>query len=372
MASLVENRANTKAGFKTYHVLRLTVYGKTVSKSLGPKLNKKAGAEVLRVAQHLEDCHRTGVLVSPDFAAAFDRLGPKLQKKIIATGVYERPHNPSISDFLRDFMADYRTRGMADTSIVKRERTANRLAAFIGPDRPLTTVMVADVKAFKRHLEGQGFAITYVSDQLKHCGQFFGWAVDRELIQRNPFSAIPKPMHSRGLAPLPPETLSASLDGLGETQWACLFAVYRWTGCRKAEALAIQWADIDFDAKTIRIPQSKTEGTNGSHRTVPLFDGLLPHLFALREECPDLNGPLFPNLNVSTIEGCLKRRLKKAGVNPWSCLFQRLRVTRSNEIARIPQRGEHLEAVWIGHSPEVSRKHYGYVGSVDFSNALAV
>lgn len=49
---------------------------------------------------------------------------------------------------------------------------------------------------------------------------------------------------------------------------ANIYRFYVMTGCRRGEALALEWNDIDFTKKTIHIHGTKTEGSN---RIIPLF-----------------------------------------------------------------------------------------------------
>jgi integrase len=53
-----------------------------------------------------------------------------------------------------------------------------------------------------------------------------------------------------------------------------------WTGLRISETLALRWRDVDFDAETIDVPGTKTEG---SEAPVPLLPALARELRAHRE-----------------------------------------------------------------------------------------
>ena len=62
------------------------------------------------------------------------------------------------------------------------------------------------------------------------------------------------------------------------------------TGCRKREILSARWENIDFDTKTLRLPDAKTGA-----RPVPLSDYALELLQELRRESHSISGFVFPS-----------------------------------------------------------------------------
>ena len=61
--------------------------------------------------------------------------------------------------------------------------------------------------------------------------------------------------------------------------------------------------------------------------------------------------------------------LKRAGVDPWTRLFQNLRASRETELAR----NHPIQAVtaWLGNTPKVALENYLQVRDEDFAAALA-
>lgn len=72
--------------------------------------------------------------------------------------------------------------------------------------------------------------------------------------------------HGKALTLTEQKEFLLALEG-SRYKWLMLF--YLHTGARRAEALAITWQDIDQEGKLIRIPGTKTEG---SDRLIPLTD----------------------------------------------------------------------------------------------------
>lgn len=98
----------------------------------------------------------------------------------------------------------------------------------------------------------------------------FRQAVAERLIEYNPMTAVKrvKAKREKGLA-LTVEEQSEFLRAIHGSvlEYYYLFCLY--SGCRRNEALAVTWSDIDEENKTIHIRGTKTAG---SDRFIPLFD----------------------------------------------------------------------------------------------------
>ena len=68
-------------------------------------------------------------------------------------------------------------------------------------------------------------------------------------------------------------------------------------GCRRSEALALKWSDIDFDRKTVMIQRTVSKDSNGRktiddvkngvHHAVPMSDNLYLILKEYKQDCDD-------------------------------------------------------------------------------------
>jgi hypothetical protein len=103
---------------------------------------------------------------------------------------------------------------------------------------------------------------------------------------------------------------------------------------------------------------------------VPLFPELLPYLREVFEQAEP--GAVYVitryrrrNANLRTQ---LVRIIRRAGLKPWSRLFQNLRSTRETELAeRFPA---HAVCRWLGNSQVVAAKHYLQVTDEHFQRAV--
>ena len=85
-----------------------------------------------------------------------------------------------------------------------------------------------------------------------------GYAVDKDLIPRNPAARANKPglnQHVK-MKTWTSNELRTFLDSVADDPWAALWRTYASTGLRRGEALGLRWADVDFTTGRLRIERS--------------------------------------------------------------------------------------------------------------------
>lgn len=170
--------------------------------------------------------------------------------------------------------------------------------------REIGSISALDVQRDLLKAKADGYSRTVVQTRRSIYRMIFDHAIIKGWRLDNPVSAVRLPKglpHSTREAPTDEEirTILQSADapfGLFPILLLC-------TGLRKSEALALDWADIDWDSGEIRITKSldyptgatpvvKSPKTEAGVRTVPLLAVLRPLLEAAREKS---TGPhLFP------------------------------------------------------------------------------
>ncbi len=130
------------------------------------------------------------------------------------------------------------------------------------------------------------------------------------------------------------EFLSRIRDNRLET----LYLFYLYTGCRRAEALAVKWSDVDTAKNVLHIEGTKTEG---SKRTIPIFAPLQ----AVLQTIPKTSQYIFPY--TSNKVKCNFRRLQQK-----LSFSLRLHDLRHTFATRCIESGISLKVVqlWLGHS----------------------
>ncbi len=152
--------------------------------------------------------------------------------------------------------------------------------------------------------------------------------------------------------------------------WKAMFALCRFAGLRRGEALSLLWSGtaedsdgvqhqvgIDWDNRLIRMIGNHKKGGLRLRivpidKDTPLYDILLNAFDVAPEGTVSVTGMSENNLNRDG-----RRIVKAAKLEPWADLFQRLRSSAENDWKR---RGvaEPTYCRWIGHDEKTSRKHY--------------
>ena len=128
---------------------------------------------------------------------------------------------------------------------------------------------------------------------LKMVRRIFEMAVEEGALDRNPCSGIQVKVAEVEQKVLTPAEVEIFLRGAGQTRHR-FYAVWVFalmTGMRSGEMFALQWADIDFEARIISVSKQWTN-KNGigptktqKNRVVPISDDLLQFLRELKLKC---------------------------------------------------------------------------------------
>jgi integrase len=325
---------------------------------------------------------------------AHDDWGRKLRERLIERGLIagERKRSTKLIEFVDQYIAG-RTDVKPSTRTVWN-RCRNHLDRFFD-NVQLSRITIGDAKDFRRDLIAgcddersprRGLAEDTVRRTCGVAKQFFGDAVDRKLIDVNPFDHrdVPtatgagdgarKVFITQGVA-------DQVLAILPDAQWRLMFALARYGGLRcPSEVLTLKWGDVDFEAGRIVVRSPKTEHHDGGdRRVVPMFPELRPYLQAVLDdretelESDDVAVPLTEPVitryrrmdsNYGTL---LTKLLKASGIKHWPKPFHNLRASRETELAeRFPM---HVVCEWIGNSTLIAQRHYLQVTDDHFAAA---
>ena len=147
--------------------------------------------------------------------------------------------------------------------------------------RKLTEINRADIAAI--HAKRGETAPTNANRLLALLSSVFGRAIEWGLWEKgNPCAGIrrfPETSRDRFLSGDELRRLFAALDEEPNDTARDFFRVALFTGARRGNLLEMRWADIDLEAKTWRIPQTK----NGEPQTVALVPAVVDLLVKRRE-----------------------------------------------------------------------------------------
>lgn len=193
-------------------------------------------------------------------------------------------------------------------------------------------------------------------------------AVKNQLILRNPAEATTLPAEKkRQVRALTQDEEKRLLRVLSEDRLGPAFLVLLGTGLRRGELLALQWRDVDFEAKTLRISKGLVRTGDGlkiqdaktekSNRIVPLAPALVEVLKEHRKKMFEegnygLDRPVFCTRNgTHIVPRNLNRKfdqiLRRAGIEDVT-----LHSLRHTFATRLLELGENLKVVQelLGHA----------------------
>jgi len=100
----------------------------------------------------------------------------------------------------------------------------------------------------------------------------FRQAYKNKIILDNIMDAVDKPKHITKLGKaLSVEQRQQFLNVIESDDYSSIFQFYLYSGCRREEGLDLEWEDIDFKNKLIKVHGTKTKT---SDRVIPLFEKL--------------------------------------------------------------------------------------------------
>lgn len=204
------------------------------------------------------------------------------------------PSDQTLAEYLQQWLDVTRTTNIeAKTFASYREMAAHSIREL--GTRPIKALSPLDIQRFYLTLAEQRNSsprtINYAHRILKMA---LSNAVDWGLIPTNPAEKVKTPKRSPKKPlriPTPDETIRL-LETSEGTRWYPMWAWFSITGTRLGEALALRWADVDWQSQTATISRAvsgdagsrviKTPKTAHGSRTIALGEGLLKILDELR------------------------------------------------------------------------------------------
>lgn len=200
------------------------------------------------------------------------------------------PATTLTSEYMLDWFETYK-RPKLDPNTAGGELSLIRkhILPLIG-DKPINEVCTADVQKAVSALNSASMG-KKVKSVISQC---FNAAIADELYtHHNPADdkRITLPTKASKREPVEKNDLAIIMSALPNlpTEHARMLAVLLMTGCRRGEALAVHWEDIDWDKKSIHLqrtvrfrnnqPEISTKmKTQSANRNVSLWESLIPYL----------------------------------------------------------------------------------------------
>ena len=178
-------------------------------------------------------------------------------------------------DVIAKHVHHLRLRGLSPVTIYHRQRALCRLADTLDT-LDLLSLTTTDLQGWRA---GLTVASATIADYVSHVREFYGWAVDRDLIGSSPAADLPVPRTVRRLPrPISEADLMYAVDAAPRRirPWLVLAA---WCGLRAKEIACLRGENVLLHATPpmLLIASDATKGIR--ERTVPLCQ------FAVAEMC---------------------------------------------------------------------------------------
>ena len=273
---------------------------------------------------------------------------------------------PTLGKWLTTFL-DQKQHGLKPSSLKRLRQTGDRLEAHFGRDRDISTITAADAAAWRSSLAGDKLAEATVRLNCRNAKSIFHEAVDQQHIDSNPCSKL----KSSSIAAIrdryvTPEETRKLLDAAPNLQWKLLIALGRLAGLRiPSESHLLQWGHVDWERRRLQVYAPKTDST----RSVPI----VPELHDILAEAYDaarVGSAEIVSLSTNNLQRNLRQIAERAGlqslqVGPWQTL------RRSAETMFAMTYPQHAVSQWIGHSVQISLKHYTMTPDLLFETVAA-
>jgi len=236
---------------------------------------------------------------------ALKKAAEKFQKqkeKELDQGTPRDPSSVTLKEYAEQWLQDKtQNDNLRPATVQLYRQTLDRLYNYFGAERLLRTIDREAAKSFRAKLQLLSSRKRELTQWTRHrilrnCKTLFREAVMDGKIIKSPFKDI-----SRGLKLVPsewyhlkPDEYQKLLDFTPKLHDKVLYALCYTAGLRLSEALALCWADVDFDKSRVRIVNRAASETvppfyvkDTDSRTVPLPKHTLDLLLQLHETAPE-------------------------------------------------------------------------------------
>jgi integrase len=337
------------------------------------KMSIKDAESIARHVDALLAAKASGQAITLATATWLADIGETLHARLAAVGLITARETmvfPTVSEFIEGYLRERGDLKPATLTVMQQARVW--LVRFVGADKRLDQVTVADADGYKAHMVASKLAKATIAKRCRYARHFFAVAMRRKLVTANPFEHITGAVKGDPARRMfvPGETVAKIIESLPDAQWRLLVALARWGGLRiPSEALALTWQDVDIPGRRFIVRASKTEHhESGGVRVVPMFPELVPFFEEAQELAQEGSTHVLTRFQgADNLRTMFQRYIARAGFTPWPKVWQNLRVSRATELA--DQFPGHVSAAWLGHSEKIADAFYRQVTDEHFARA---
>jgi integrase len=181
-------------------------------------------------------------------------------------------------------------------------------------DKPLESVTIGDIRAFRDFIQSGGRTARTCNHYIKDIGSGFRAAVREGLITHNPVSSLESLPTDDSIdrQPFTRAEVAKLADATPSPDWRGLILSGAFTGLRLADVAKLKWGAVDLAAGVIRLVPSKTK--RKKREVVIPMHGDLRSFFEGHPISDDPEAPVFPTLAKRSVSGKTGLSLTFAGI----------------------------------------------------------
>ncbi|MEM7314072.1 MAG: tyrosine-type recombinase/integrase, partial [Planctomycetota bacterium] len=224
----------------------------------------------------------------------------------------------------------------------------------------ITKISKGDAREFRQYLDCG--SKTTETEICRKSRRIFNLAVSKRWISENPFQGMSGwTLTNDERAEYVPLSRINPLFKVCEPEWKAILVMARVAGMRPCEIIRLEWKHVESDILAVHSPKT-------GYRETPMFPDVRECLAAVPREgkyvLSRYNGD-----HHRTLDSALRRRFKRAKVEPWSKVFTNMRSSAEMDLL---DAGFGIEIVtkWLGHSKTIARRHYIKVNQTHIDKAV--
>lgn len=347
--------------------------GKRRSIRLG-KASKRQAERICDRIEHLVSASRNGESVDTNIREWLSGIDDVLHTRLERVGLVEPRENGQRQTLrsLIDLFSQKRNDVKDSTRSIWKQAHESLIEEF-GETRKVDTINLGEAEDWRNRLLADDLAEATIRKRTRNVNLLFNWAIKRGFVESNPFADLPSASTIAARKPyVSPEKADAVIAHLPSAHWRAFFACGRYAAMRlPGEPRALRRRHVDWDRNRIEVQVPKLAHLPGHEvREVPIFADFRPYLLEVYELEGSDDDPLIllPEVSDTYLRKIVIQAIEKAGLKPWSHLFNALRASCETDLMR-----EHPpKAVcdWTGHDIRIAHRHYLQVTDDDFEKAV--
>lgn len=251
------------------------------------KRMKKKGGYTWHVSFYMRGKHHSRSTGTADKKLAVEILR-KVEEEIVRAEMGLPPIDIitqiKLSEFIPIYLKERRARKKSENTVIADEFSLRNLLNVLG-DLLLTAINENHVRQYRDFRVKRVKAGT-INLELRHLKSAFNWAIEgvaEKYLRSNPFKQRDLFVKDEGVKIprcLTPREKAAFFEAIDDPEHVKLFKFYLLTGCRRNEALELQWEDIDLEHLQIVFQKTKSRKS----RIVPINMELMQVIMSLDRE----------------------------------------------------------------------------------------